>query len=117
MRLRLVELQTEDGQARKIRVEKLGGIWEDSNRILHYQSLPYVPEIIRTELISKHHDDLLVGHFSIKKTRKLVARKYYWKTLRHDVNVYVRGCDICLASKVVKHKPYGNLQQLLVLTQ
>ena len=28
------------------------------------------------------------------------------------MEVYVRGCDVCLASKVVKHKPYGNLQQL-----
>ena len=116
MRLRLVELQVEDGQARKIRAEKLGRNWEDSDGILHHQGLPYVPEIIRTELISRHHDDPLAGHFGIEKTRELVARKYYWETLRHDVEVYVRGCDICLASKAVRHKPYGNLQQLPVLT-
>ena len=76
MRLRLVELQAEDGQARKIRAEKLGGNWEDSDRILHHQGLLYVPEIIRTELISRHHDDPLVSHFGIKKTQELVARKY-----------------------------------------
>ena len=77
MRLRLVELQAEDSQARKIRAEKLGGNWEDSNGILHHQGLPYIPEIIRTELISRHHNDPLVGYFGIEKTRELVARKYY----------------------------------------
>ena len=35
--------------------------------------------------------------------------KYYWETLRHDVEVYVRGCDIYLASKAVRHKLYGDL--------
>ena len=46
--------------------------------------------------------------------QELVARKYYWETLRHNVEVYVRDCDVCLASKTVKHKPYGNLEQLPV---
>ena len=116
MRLRLVELQAEDGQVRKIRAEKLGGNWEDSDRILHHQGLPYVPEIIRTELISRYHDNPLAGHFGIEKTRELVVRKYYWETLRHNVEVYIRGCDVCLASKTVRHKPYRNLQQLSVPT-
>ena len=116
MRLRLVELQAEDGQVWKIRAEKLGGNWEDSDRILYHQSLPYVPEIIRTKLISRHYDDLLAGHFGIEKTQELVARKYYWETLRHNVEVYVRGCDVYLASIAIRHKPYRNLQQLLVPT-
>ena len=114
MRLRLVELQVEDGQARKIRAEKLGGNWEDSDRILYHQGLPYVPEIIKTELISRYYHDPLADNFSIEKTRKLVAKKYYWETLRHNVKVYVRGCDVCLAFKTVRHKLYGNLQQLSV---
>ena len=77
IRLRLVELQAEDGQTRKIRAEKLGGNCEDSDRILYHQGLPYVSEIIKTELISRYHDVPLVGHFGIEKTRELVARKYY----------------------------------------
>ena len=116
MRLRLVELQAEDSQRRKIRAEKLGGNWEDSDRILHHQGLFYISEIIRTELISKQHDDPLAGHFGIEKTRELVARKYYWETLYHNVEIYVRGCDVCLASKTVRHKPYRILQQLPVPT-
>ena len=105
-----MELQAEDGQTWKIRAEKLGGNWEDFDKILHHQGLPYISKIIRTELISRYHDDPLVGYFNIKKTRELVTKKYYWKTLCYDIEVYVRGCDICLESKIVRHKPYENLQ-------
>ncbi len=84
--------------------------------MLHHQGLPYVPEIVRTELISRHHDDPLAGYFGIDKTRELIARKYYWPTLLRDVEVYVIGCDVYLASKSVRHKPYDNLQSLPVPT-
>ena len=68
------------------------------------------------ELISRHHDDPLAGHFGFDKTRELITRKYYWPSLRKDVEAYVKGCDVCLASKAVRHKPYGDLQSLPVPT-
>ena len=74
MKLRLVELQAEDGQAQKIRAEKLGGNWQDCNEILHHQGLLYLFQTIRTELIKKYHDNLLVRHFGIKKMQKLVTK-------------------------------------------
>ena len=66
------------------------------------------------ELISRHHDNLPVGHFGIEKTRELLTKKYYWPTLRHNVEAYVKGCDVYLASKAVRHKPYNDLQSLPV---
>ena len=36
--------------------------------------------------------------------------------LRRDIEDYVRGCDVYFASKAVRHKPYGNLQSLLIST-
>ncbi len=84
--------------------------------MLHYQSLPYVPKDIRSELISRHHNNSLAGHFGIEKTRKLIDKKYYWPTLRQDVEIYVKGGDAYLASKAVRHKPYGDLQSLPVST-
>ena len=117
MRLRLQELQSKDKQVRKLRAEQpVKDGWEDINNVLHHQGLPYVSKIIRTELISRYHDNLLAGHFGIKKTHKLVAWKYYWLMLCHDVDDYIKGCDICLALKTVQYKPYGNLQSLPVPT-
>ena len=116
MRLRLQELQSEDEQARKLRAEQPVKDWQDIKGVLHYQGLPYVPEIIWTELISRYYDNLLPGLFGIKKIQELVAQKYYWLILRHDVNNYVKGYDVCLASKTVRHKPYSDLQSLPVPT-
>ena len=67
-------------------------------------------------MISRHHKDPLTGHFGIDRIRKLVGRKYYWPSLRKDVKNYVKGFDVCLASKSVRHKPYGDLQFLPILT-
>ena len=84
--------------------------------VLHHQGLLFILETIQTKLISRHHDDLLAGHFGIQKTRELIAWKYYWPTVQHDVEIYVKDCDVCLASKAVKHKPYGNFQLLPIPT-
>ncbi len=116
MRMRLPELQDDDKEAMKLRSEGLSEGWEDIQQVLHYQGLPYIPKVIRSELISRHHDNPLVGHFGIEKTSELIARKYYWPTLQRDVEAYVKGCDVCLDSKVVRHKPYGDLQSLPVPT-
>ncbi len=100
----------------KLGSEGLPESWENIEQVLHYQDLPYIPKVIRLELISRHHNNPLACYFGIEKTRKLIAKKYYWPMLRQDVKAYVKGCDVCLASKTVHHKPYGDLQSLLVPT-
>ncbi len=77
MRMRLPELQDDGKEAMKLRSEGLPEGCEDIEQILYYQSLPYVPKVIRSELISRHHNDPLAGHFDIEMTHKLIARKYY----------------------------------------
>ena len=94
MRLRLPELQVEDQVAREIREKGLKESWEEIDGVVHREGLPYLPEIIRIEIINRHHDDPLAGHFGVKKTRELVARIYYWPTLRADIEAYVKGCDV-----------------------
>ncbi len=80
--MRLPELQKDDKEAMKLRSKGLPEGWEDIEQVLHYQGLPYIPKVIHLELISRHHNDPLAGHFGIEKTCKLIARKYYWPTLR-----------------------------------
>ena len=36
--------------------------------------------------------------------------------LCYDVDNFIKGCNIYLALKIVRHKPYSNIQFLLVLT-
>ncbi len=79
--MRLPKLRDDDKEAMKLRSEGLPEGWEDIKQVLHYQSLPYVLKVIRLELISRHHDDLLASYFGIEKICKLIARKYYWLIL------------------------------------
>ena len=76
MRLKLHKLQAKDKQARKTKAEHSKN-WDNIDGMLHYQDLSYVPEIIQTKFISRHHNDALAGHFGFEKTRKLVTIKYY----------------------------------------
>lgn len=41
---------------------------KDIDKVLHWENLSYIPEVIKIELISKNHDYLLTGHFEIDKT-------------------------------------------------
>lgn len=82
--------------------------------LLYHQNLLHVSEIICFEIISCYHNDLWAGYYEIKKNKKLVNRKYFWPTLCQDVDVYIKRFDICLALKTVRHKPYGDLQTLLM---
>ena len=115
MRLRLAKLQESDEEARRIKVESLNG-YKELDGVLYHQELPFVPEAIWTEIISQHHNDPLAGHFGIDKTKDFVGGKYYWPSLWRDIEAYVKGCNICLGSKAVRHKPYSHLQSLLVPT-
>ena len=83
---------------------------------MHHQGLPFIPKVIRTELISRHHDDPLAGRFGINKTKDLIDQKYYWSSLQKEIKAYVKGCDVCLGLKAVRQKPYGDLQSLSVST-
>ena len=76
MRLWLAELQESDKEDRRVRAEGLNG-YKELNGVLYHQELPFVLKAIRTEIISRHHDDPLAEHFGINKTKVLVGRKYY----------------------------------------
>ena len=114
MRLRLQELQESNSKTQELRQYKANN-YEKIDEILHYQGLSFVPKAIQMELINRHHNNLLAGHFGIEKTCKLLAQKYHWPTFCHDVKAYVKGCDICLALKIVRHKRYSHFQLLPVL--
>ncbi len=84
--------------------------------VFYYQGLPYVPKVICSDLINRHHDKPFTDHFGIPKTWELIATKYYKLMLQKDVEAYVKGCDMCLTFKAVWYKHYGGFELLLVLT-
>lgn len=95
------------------------GTWEfDTQGLLRCDDRLYVPNdgSVRGELMKRHHDDPLAGHFGCDKTCDLIQRKYFWRTMPKDIKEYIDSCDICQRTKVKRHRPYGEMQALPVPT-
>lgn len=114
MRLRLPKLQDKSKATKLLRVEGLLEDWKNIEEVFEYQGLSYVPKIICSKVIIHHHDNPLTGDFKINKTRELIGQTYYWPSLRKDIASYVKGCDVYLTSKTVRHKLHGDIQPLYV---
>ena len=84
--------------------------WKDGH--LWYREKIWIPEKegLRTTIISQCHDNSLAGRGGIAKTTELVSRQYYWPKMRQTIKRYIKNCDACQSSKVVRHAPYGLLQ-------
>ena len=74
MRVKLQELQEANSKAQELE-EKKAYSYEKIDEIFQYQGFLFVPKVIKTELISSHHNNLLAGYFGIKKTCKFLFQK------------------------------------------
>lgn len=68
MTIRLPKLQDNNKEAKKMRSEELLNDREDIREIFYYQGFLYISKIMCSKLISRHHNNSLVGHFGIKNT-------------------------------------------------
>jgi hypothetical protein len=86
--------------------EQIGG--------LHYRGKQYIPEDpeLQLRLIQEHHDTPLAGHPRRSKTFDLLSRSYYWKTMRKQVDRYLRSCVECQKSQTSGHASFGVLLPL-----
>jgi len=58
------------------------------------------------------HDSSLAGHFGTYKTIGRVRANFYWPKVDEQITEYVRSCDICQHTKVIRHKKYGLLEAI-----
>jgi len=79
--------------------------WKDG--LLWYQGKIWIPkdEGIRTTLIAKDHEPPQAGHGGMAKTMELISRRYYWPKIREDIKRFIKTCDKCQRTKVVRHAP------------
>ena len=83
---------------------------------MKYQEKLYFLTVIRSDLITRNHDNFLTNYFEMKKTLELFQKKYYWFNFENDVNAtlemrqfvkkYYELCVICKRNKAFKHKLY-----------
>ena len=89
---------------------------ENRNGMLYYRGHLFVPnhDELRLHLMRCHHDSPAFGHPGRAKTLELIQCKYYWDTMRRDVDRFVRNYDTCHRSCTSKHAPFGILRPLPV---
>lgn len=90
--------------------------WKDIKSILYHQNLSYMLKIICSKVISCYHNNLFVSYILIKKTEKLVAKKYFELIVYQDIKAFIKSYDICLLLKAVCYKSYKNFQLLPMFT-
>ena len=54
-----------------------------------------VPEKYREKLLFLSHEDILAGHFGVKKTFNKLAENFYWPKMKTDVKRHVGSCVTC----------------------
>uniref|UniRef100_A0A182F250 RNA-directed DNA polymerase n=1 Tax=Anopheles albimanus TaxID=7167 RepID=A0A182F250_ANOAL len=55
------------------------------------------------ELLREFHDAPLGGHVGAKRMRKRLASVYQWKSMKRDIEDYVRKCESCQKNKICKY--------------
>jgi len=52
-----------------------------------------LPKCKRDHVLMLSHDDM--SHYGVKKTRKMIARNFFWPGWRTEVEAYVKSCREC----------------------
>ena len=71
-----------------------------------------IPEKLKLSIMQELHDSYRGGHFGIRKTRKKIQQRFFWKGLTKDVKEYVQSCQTCQETKAPKSTNVAPLKPL-----
>ncbi|KAI2645458.1 Transposon Tf2-9 polyprotein [Labeo rohita] len=77
-------------------------------------NLTYVPQNLRSRVLSEVHSVPSSGHPGIKVTLYLLKNRFWWPTMRLDTINFIKACAACHTAKVPRRLPAGLLQPLPV---
>jgi len=69
--------------------------WKVVSGALTYEGRIYIPEPLRSTVVSLFPDNSESGHFGALRTAEFVSRDFYWPAMDTTVRKYVAGCDVC----------------------
>lgn len=69
-----------------------------------------IPKQEQARIINIYHNDAIAGHYGADKTFERIAKRYYWKGMRKQIESHVRNCLQCQRYKASNQKPAGLLQ-------
>ncbi|CAK9796607.1 Retrovirus-related Pol polyprotein from transposon 297 [Anthophora quadrimaculata] len=66
----------------------------------------------RDGIITEYHASAFAGHKGINKTYSRIREKYYWNTMKSDIQKFVQSCQSCQLQKLTRQKT----RQPMILT-
>ena len=81
-----------------------GRLWKD-DRI-------EVPRSKLRETMEFHHSNTTHGHWGLRKTYDLIARKFVFKNMKSLISEFIKTCPECQRSKADRRGQQGQLQPL-----
>ncbi|KAK3508703.1 hypothetical protein QTP70_004251 [Hemibagrus guttatus] len=72
----------------------------------------YVPLQFRQQVLQWVHEAPSSGHPGILRSTQLTRHRFWWPSLRTDVERFVRACPTCAQSQVSRQLPEGLLEPL-----
>ena len=71
-----------------------------------------VPRVLRKDIMFQMHDSVISGHLGCKKTKAKTQQRFYWYSMKEDIAIYIRKCDVCEAIKKPQQVPRAPLGSL-----
>ena len=88
-----------------------------TKKLLLFQKLIYMSSAIKKKMMKQHYNNILIKHFKINKTVKLIFRNYYFSQMRQKVKRHIQQCKQCQKNKSKQHKLYEKLQLLKAVNE
>ena len=73
--------------------------WEE-NENSDFKLLLVIPKLHRTYVLKQLHDNKRGGHLGVKKTLHKIRERYFWFTLRKDVENWCKACIKCNSRRI-----------------
>ena len=70
----------------------------------------FVPADLISQVIQWGHDSRLACHPGITRTHHLLSQRFWWPSMRRDIQDFVRACPTCNQHKTPSRPPAGLLQ-------
>lgn len=99
------------GKYYRIEDNKLFRYVQDMKNLIHQGWKLCVPQENIEDVMRECHDSPISAHGGCHKTVHKIREKYFWPTIKDDVNRYVKKCEICRTSKATNMNqltPMGN---------
>jgi RNase H-like domain found in reverse transcriptase/Integrase zinc binding domain/Reverse transcriptase (RNA-dependent DNA polymerase)/Integrase core domain len=88
----------EEGRTAEFNVQANGLLYQERNGIYRL----VIPRTMIHKIINHLHVPPCAGHQGIKRTISLISARFYWQTLRSDVEHYISRCIPCQQRKAGK---------------